>query len=809
MAATSLSAATLMLALLGGFGLPLGVPPAPENPAMAHVAPAKCLTYGTWAAMAEPDPESANHTEQLFAEPEVQRFFEALDNALETGLKQALEDAPDARGDQVAKYAPRWARALLTKSAAYFVESVEVNDDQVDVRGGLLVQAGKDSGELVDALVQVLSSDERQPESVTIGKRKYARFAREREAWPIEITLGSAGDYVLIGIGEGSVEGMIERLAAKKTPDWLTRVHERFPLKRRSTVSYLNTQAAIDAVLPLAGPPGEKIVESLGLRQLGAVMAVSGLDEEGIVSHTFIPIEGKSKGLLALLDGAGLKPEQLNFLPSDATFAMASSFNAKQLLIVIEDVVIANVPDGSNQVDRAHQFFQESFGFHLKDEVLSSLGEVWTLSVSPADGWLGATATVEVNDSKTIRAVLRRGAAMLSESREGPRGLRVESSKIGEHEIQTLSIPGMPIQPAWTVTESQIVFALTPQAVKGAVSVEKKQSGIFSQPEFKQAFQGPGRVIGISYQNTPKIFEGTYSYLAMVVPLINQGMSRGRRGEERPPIFDPAMLPTARSIHRHLRPSTGVTRRTPEGLEMESHQTLPTPTVGAAAPVVVALGLPAVQAAREAARRSQSLNNLKQIMLALHNYHDTHRGLPPAHTFDANKKPGLSWRVLILPYIEQDALYKQFHLDEPWDSEHNKKLIAQMPEVFKSPNSAAGEGKTNYLGIGGKKGAFPPPALPMDDRPLVVGLSFKDFTDGLSNTVVVVETNDKIAEIWTKPGDYEFNEKEPLQGLTGLRPGGFLVGMGDGSVRFISERIMPDMLKNLFERNDGKQVDID
>ena len=84
--------------------------------------------------------------------------------------------------------------------------------------------------------------------------------------------------------------------------------------------------------------------------------------------------------------------------------------------------------------------------------------------------------------------------------------------------------------------------------------------------------------------------------------------------------------------------------------------------------ILVALLLPAVQASREAARRAQCANNLKQIGLAFHNYHDAHKTFPPAYIPDKDGKPMHSWRVLILPYLEQQALYKRYNFDEPWDS---------------------------------------------------------------------------------------------------------------------------------------------
>ncbi len=197
--------------------------------------------------------------------------------------------------------------------------------------------------------------------------------------------------------------------------------------------------------------------------------------------------------------------------------------------------------------------------------------------------------------------------------------------------------------------------------------------------------------------------------------------------------------------------------------------------------VLVSLLLPAVQAAREAARRSQSTNNLKQIGLALHNYYDAHKALPARAIFDKNGKPLLSWRVQILPYIEQDALYRQFHLDEPWDSEHNKKLIPQMPAVYQNPSAPRRPGMADYLAVSGK-------GLMFDGTK---GRSFAEVRDGTSNTIMVVEADPQRAVIWTKPADWEYNDRKPLDGLGNSHPGGFNVLFGDASVRFISKTIDP------------------
>ncbi len=103
--------------------------------------------------------------------------------------------------------------------------------------------------------------------------------------------------------------------------------------------------------------------------------------------------------------------------------------------------------------------------------------------------------------------------------------------------------------------------------------------------------------------------------------------------------------------------------------------------------MLVALLLPSVPTAREAARRMQCANNMKQILIGLQNYHDTYNAFPPAYTVDEDGKPLHSWRVLILPFIEQQALYEQIRLDEPWDSEHNRQFHAVNMQEFRCPSA--------------------------------------------------------------------------------------------------------------------------
>jgi len=193
-------------------------------------------------------------------------------------------------------------------------------------------------------------------------------------------------------------------------------------------------------------------------------------------------------------------------------------------------------------------------------------------------------------------------------------------------------------------------------------------------------------------------------------------------------------------------------------------------------------------------------NQLKELLLAFHNYHDV-TGHFPADVRDKDGKPLLSWRVQLLPYAEADQLYKQFKLDEPWDSEHNKKLIAQMPKVFQGPTAKLNsEGKTVYLGPAGKDTLFPP-----DGKEL----TFANVSDGLSNTIAVVEAADEAAVVWSKPGDLPIDPAQPWANLKRSGQDFTLIAMADGSTRRVSHQTDAAVLAGAFTRAGGEAAVLD
>jgi prepilin-type processing-associated H-X9-DG protein len=216
----------------------------------------------------------------------------------------------------------------------------------------------------------------------------------------------------------------------------------------------------------------------------------------------------------------------------------------------------------------------------------------------------------------------------------------------------------------------------------------------------------------------------------------------------------------------------------------------------------IPLFLPAVRSSREAARRAQCTNNLKQIGLALHNYENAYGCLPPVAITDKNGKRLLSWRVAILAFMDTSSLYAKFHLDEPWDSPHNLALVDEMPLVYACPSDLTRKpGMTGYVAVFGLDTAFKP------DMSLV---RLADITDGTSQTLLISESLRTVA--WTKPDDLSLEFIRSPHGLGskhGYHNNGFNALFADGSVRFLKGSIDQGVLRALCTRNGNENISSD
>ena len=217
----------------------------------------------------------------------------------------------------------------------------------------------------------------------------------------------------------------------------------------------------------------------------------------------------------------------------------------------------------------------------------------------------------------------------------------------------------------------------------------------------------------------------------------------------------------------------------------------------------VAIPVAARPQAREAARRMQCNNNLKQIGLAMHNYHDVHGCFPPAYIPDENGRPMHSWRVLLLPYLEQKPLYDQYNFDEPWDSPQNLALANTLLYVYQCPSDTlVGPSETSYLMIVG-------PGT-VSDGPTATKIS--ELTDGTSNTILVVEAAG-CGINWLDPRDLDAEAlsyliNDPVDGgIQSEHPDGANVLFCDGSVMLVDAAVDPEQIRGMSTISGGEVVD--
>ncbi|MEZ6131014.1 MAG: DUF1559 domain-containing protein [Planctomycetaceae bacterium] len=195
--------------------------------------------------------------------------------------------------------------------------------------------------------------------------------------------------------------------------------------------------------------------------------------------------------------------------------------------------------------------------------------------------------------------------------------------------------------------------------------------------------------------------------------------------------------------------------------------------------------------------RATLTGNLKQLGLAMHNFHDVYGNFADDNGGAGAAKGKLSWRVHLLPYLDEAVLYRKFRLDEAWDSDHNKTLIEEMPAVFRSPGVAQ-KGQTSIHILVGEGALFEGERAP----------ALRDIHDGTSNTLLMVMAGADKADVWTKPGGLELKAGAPKNTL-GQIDRQFMVCMADGFVRPLSVDLDPDLFRRIAQHQDGEPTSLD
>lgn len=693
--------------------------------------------------------------------------------------------------------------------------------------------ASKDLAPLAERLgVEDLNSQTVETRQVTRGQIR---------ALPaVEIGWWAEGTHLVIAAGVGAIDAAIQ-VAAGKTPGVETNpVWKKYQSRVEFEVA-LTTWIDLASIrelvkgFPIPGPnPSQPaqvqdLLENLGLENIGPLTFRWGFKDQALWSQTTLEAPGERHGLLGFSDQKPITLGDLPPLPAGADGFYAGRCDWSKavsgiLQMAQRFIETMGPPDAPNADAWSLDNLRLRLGFDLY-ALLDSLGDVMVLYGDPNQGnfGLGIGLAISVDDPVRLRASLDQMLARLA----GEAGdvVRVQTIQRGARTINLIDFPQFPlVNPALVVDGKWFVVGLHTQTVDAFLLRQDKKLPSWTVPDdVTQALaELPPDYTSLTYSDPRSGLRTALGLAPMLVSFARLGLAEQRRQSgNTAPVELPvsaADFPPAEFVTRALFPNVSVCSVNEREIRWTSRGSLPAipllggagiGTGGAAAPVLVALLLPAVHQARIAAQRTQSKNNLKIIGLALHNYEDAYKGFPAGtHANDRLKaEKRLSWIAEILPYIDQAPLHQRIDFRKAWDDAANEQALKTSIPTLLNPGVAAPRepefGLTHYVGIAGiGKDA---PTLPVTDkRAGVFGYNritaVRNITDGLSNTIGVTEASQDFGA-WGAGGPATIRAltKKPYikgpDGLGGPFPGGMNVLMMDGSVRFISEQINPATLE--------------
>lgn len=756
----------LAAALLGGGagGASIGGTPLPPDAGLQSVAPPSCLLYVAHHGSTAADAKSPNEYERLLAEPELQGLFGELNRVVDEALK-LLPPANDEPSRLLAKTMPTIVKTLLSRPSTLYLADVQLPPQAPSGNAGFVIHTGDQTAALRDAVEQwerfylTQIPPNMTVETSTIEGVDVRRLPLPPGAPPV--VWGVADGYMFLAVGEDEAKNLLGRLRAKSgSPEWLKTLTAEAKVPRLSGLLYVNAARVFELAEPLVKPfvqvglpiDFDQVVDAIGLRQLRYLAVASGLDESVAVSKLLIGRDAADKGIIGLLGGKPLSKADFAGVPRSADFALVTRLDGAAIFDRVLETVRQIEPRAFEEFTRELGQAEEQIGFSPRRDLLDGLGDLWSLYNSPSEGGsllTGACLSVSVHNrakvERVIEQLLRIAAA---ETNRGDKpAFAVRKTTVGEHTISYLQIlqAPVPITPAWCVTNDRLIIALFPQMVRVHLS-RPAEAGSLADVEAVAKQLATGDVTTMSYADTKFGIQILYSYLQYAA-----AMGASALEKETGIQADLSKFPSFTAIAPHIRPSIGIIRSSATVWSAESYAT--GPSVGPAAMIGLTAGLtlPGVQKARETAREATMMNNLRQVVIAALSYEQTVGKPLPRAIVSADGKPLLSWRVALLPYLERQDLYQQFHLDEPWDSDHNRKLIAEMPSLFAHP-SAPEQRELGATMI----------QIPVGEGTLYgETIQPKKFTEGNQSAWFVV-TGMNHSVVWTKPEDVEIDPQSPF-----------------------------------------------
>jgi prepilin-type processing-associated H-X9-DG protein len=685
-----------------------------------------------------------------------------------------------------------------------------------------------------------------------IGKRQVSRVMIP-DTPGVELAWFAEGPHLVLTVGIGAVDTALS-VADGKSPNFAATNHGKKlaakPDFDRTGLFWLNFAALRDrfGAIPLPLEGGKTIasvLDTVGLGGLNHVLLQSGYKGRSLWSTIDVDAPGPRKGLLGLSSESSMTLADLPPLPISNVGFYAQSMSLAtcydEVLELARDVAKLGPPDASDQLNGMLEKIPEFLGCDLRNDILAALGPVQCVySDSNQGGLLGSDCgiAISVADADQLRETINTLLDRIDEELPAEYISVVRREKHGQ-ELVTLQIGGGGFNPTFVIDDKWLCLGASSQTVESfALRLAGKLPSWKPDAETAEALAAvPKTFASVSVAYPRQTIRSLVSAAPFLMGLAQAGVKQASRFGGVPPIDlegAPMEIPPAELVVQPLFPNVSWCVVDEDGIHLTTRSSAPAiPLVGGAdmssvavVAVLVALLLPAVQQAREAARRTQSKNNLKQLGLALHNFADTFNHFPQGTIPSKKLKPEerQSWLVEILPYLDQAPLYNQMNVNlresAQWDGDDLKPSIELDIPMFINPSHQkshrAGEpATTDYVGWAGV-GKDAPTEKCKDDKKGIFGYDrvtrFRDITDGTSNTVMVSDVVAKDRGPWAQGGTSTIRAlttKPYVNGPDGIgspHVGGFHVLMADGSVRFVSQNIDEDTLEALATRAGGEDI---
>jgi type II secretory pathway pseudopilin PulG len=779
-----------------------------------------------------------------------------IDSGLGKQLDKLLSFLAAETGESGAELAHKVFLQLFDKGASLSIALGE-SDGPPAPQVTLILHGSANFEKQLNQLLLSGPLKELNPKTETVAGRKVTRVSLP-EPQGVEIGWWSDGGHLVVAGGIKGIEAALA-VAQGKAPNLSTntivqklRVSKDFDV---ASVGLMDVKSLLDLArnipLPETAPGAERrtvgdVLKIAGIDRIGLVSGRWGFRGEAIWSDTTMQAPAPLNGLMALFDQKPLTISELPAIPANCEqFSLMRMDGTKMydaLLKAAHEGFEKFAPPDTPPLEQLIILANSAIGFDLKADLFEPLGD--TVAFYMESGGLLPTATilVKLDDAAKVKETLGKleELAIALSAKEADKTLQFRTKDYaGGRTVHILQISGQALfSPSWVVDGNWLVIGTTPQTVEAYL---KRVDG--KLPKWKPSEDlltaqkmMPAKFVSLSYSDPRSGIRSVLGLAPSGIALAEMGISEMRKQRQRNgqdvdetsefPIT-PEDVPVAEEVTTPLFANVGVCTVDAEGVHWYTRNSIPglpipgvpggsggVESVGVVA-VMVALLLPAVQQAREAARRTQSKNNMKQIGLALHNYHDTFNNFPMGTKENAAlKKPEerQSWLVAILPYLDQAPLYNTVNQEKGFADEANKNAFSTALPVYINPSQTTelvdpdGYGRTTYAGMAGigKDAA----TLKKDDpKAGIFGYDRKtgirDITDGTSNTIMVVEVYKDLGP-WAKGGPATIrglSAKPYINGPDGIGRGkashGGHVLMADGSVRFVSENIAPETMEAL------------